>query len=211
MQVRHVAFKRGRAEDWTKERIEQLDKQGIQQLQANAQRLGEAALAELCSDVLKARPRTGAKPKGVAAKPAAKRRHLTSRNKAFEGRGVTLQDARSSWSGVRESDGTVVMTIWEGAVESTDGSCSYLLWAPNREGSRPWSDKPAGKERLEHCKLAVARGGAEGLLVYGERLEGHIPEDKARSVQGVDPETVLLFKVEERGDEYWATWGKKTA
>jgi hypothetical protein len=36
-----------------------------------------------------------------------------------------------------------------------------------------------------------------------------LPEDKARSVHGVDPETVLRFKVEKRGEEYWAVWGKK--
>jgi hypothetical protein len=28
-------------------------------------------------------------------------------------------------------------------------------------------------------------------------------------VHGVDPETVLRFKVEKQGDEYWAVWGKK--
>src|SRR6267143_1346904 len=51
--------------------------------------------------------------------------------------------------------------------------------------------------------------GAEGLLVFGERLDGHLPEERARSVHGVDPETVLRFKVEKQGDEYWAVWGKK--
>jgi hypothetical protein len=66
-------------------------------------------------------------------------------------------------------------------------------------------------ERLEHCKLAVERGGAEGLLAYGERLEGHLPEDKARTVLGVDADTVLRFKVEKRGKEFWATWGRRNA
>jgi hypothetical protein len=142
--------------------------------------------------------------------PAKNGRHLVSRNRAFEARGVFLQDTRGSWSGVRKSDGMVVLTIWAKGVESGDGTCSYLLWAPNIDGARPWSDKAAGKERLEHCRLAVKQGGAEGLLVYGERLEGHLPEDKARTVQGVDPETVLRVKVEARGDEYWAVWGHKT-
>jgi hypothetical protein len=153
-------------------------------------------------------------PKRAAARggaTAAKNgRHLVSRSRAFEARGVFLQDTRGSWSGVRKSDGMVVMTIWAKSVESGDGACSYLLWAPNVDGSRPWSDKAAGKERLEHCRLALKQGGAEGLLVYGERLEGHLPEDKARTVQGVDPETVLRFKIEARGDEYWAVWGRRT-
>ena len=102
------------------------------------------------------------------------------------------------------------MTIWGDAVESDGGGCSCLLWGPNLDGARPWSDSPAGKERLEHCKLAL-EAGAEGLLVHGERLDGHLPEDKARTVHGVDPETVLSFNVEKRGAEYWAVWGRKTA
>jgi hypothetical protein len=51
---------------------------------------------------------------------------------------------------------------------------------------------------------------AEGLLVLGEKLEGHVPEEKARTVYGVDPQTVVRFKVEKRGEQYWAVWGKRT-
>ena len=56
----------------------------------------------------------------------------------------------------------------------------------------------------------MAGAAAEGLLVFGERLEGHMPEEKARSVHGVDPQTVVHFKVEKRGEQYWAIWGKRT-
>jgi hypothetical protein len=28
-------------------------------------------------------------------------------------------------------------------------------------------------------------------------------------VYGVDPETVVNFQVEQRGEEYWAVWGRK--
>lgn len=196
------------AADWTRERIAQLGRQEIEQLRLNADALGEASVAELCAEVLKSIPKRGAATGAAAATKSG--RHLISRTRAFEARGVFLQDTRGSWSGVRKSDGTVVMTIWAKGVESGDGGCSYLLWAPNVDGARPWSDKAAGRERLEHCRLALKQGGAEGLLVYGERLEGHLPEDKARSVHGVDPETVLRFKVEARGDEYWAVWGRKT-
>ena len=207
MQVRHVAFKRGNTADWTRERVERLTKQEMEQLRANAERLGETALAELCVEMIKyARSATGK----AAAKDKGPKRRLISRVKAFEARGVFLQDPRSSWSGVRKSDGRVVMTIWDAAVKSGEGGCSCLLWGPNVEGARPWSDTPAGRERLEHCKLAL-EGGAEGLLVHGEPLDGRLPEDKARTILGVDPETVLSFKVEKRGDEYWAIWGKKAA
>lgn len=210
MQARNVAFKRGNAQDWTRERIERLTKQEITQLQANAERLGESDLAGLCGELLKLRRRAGAKVPGGGS-PRLAARHLMSRAKALESRGVWLQDTRSSWSGVRKSDGEVVLAIWAAAIQSTDGRCSCLLWAPNLEGARPWSDKPAGKERLEHCRLAVARGGAEGLLAYGEQLDGHLPEDKARTILGLDAETVLRFRVEKRGTEYWATWGGKAA
>jgi hypothetical protein len=208
MQIRKAAAFRSRATDWTKERIGQLRKQEIQQLQINAGALGETAVVALCDEVLRERPKVRSTAAGRAAAPL-KRRRLVSRRKAFETRGVTLQDARTSWSGVRKSDGAVVISLWADAIESADGACSYLLWAPNAGGSRPWSDQVAGKERLEHCKLVVNGSRAEGLLVYGERLDGCLPEDKARSVHGVDPETVLHLEVERRGDEYWAVWGRK--
>jgi hypothetical protein len=47
--------------------------------------------------------------------------------------------------------------------------------------------------------------------VQGEALEGRLPEDRARTVLGIDAETVVHFQVELRGAEYWASWGKKTA
>ena len=38
-----------------------------------------------------------------------------------------------------------------------------------------------------------------------------LPEDKAHAVHGVDPETVVVFEVEQRGAEFWAKWGSKAA
>jgi hypothetical protein len=107
---------------------------------------------------------------------------------------------------MRASDGTVVLSIWRDDIRSENGVCSYLLWAPNENGSRPWSDTPAGSERLAHCRQACERGSAEVLLVYGERLDGHLPEDRA-SVSGVDPAIVVQVEVVLRGREYWAVWG----
>jgi hypothetical protein len=204
MQVRNVPIKQGNSNDWTRERIERLTKLEMEQLRDNAERLGEASVAELCVELLKhARSAAG---KAKAAKTPQRR--LISRVKAFEARGVSLQDVRKSWGGVRRSDGRVVLTMWKDAVATDNGSSSYLLWAPNVDGKRPWSDMPAGKERIEHCILAVA-SGAEGLLVYGESLDGHLPEEKARAIHGADADMVLVIKVEKRGEEYWATWGKK--
>jgi hypothetical protein len=195
------------AHGWSSERLERLNRDELTNLRANAERLGEPALAALCAQVLTERPRRGAPD---AAAPPKVRRRLIARSKAFQARGVYLQDARTSWSGVRRMDGMVVMALWQAAVRSQHGGCACLLWAPNVDGKRSWSDSPAGRERLEHCKLGMARGGVvEGLLVYGQPLEGSLPEDRARTISGIDAETVVNFNVEMRGAEYWATWGTK--
>ena len=194
--------------EWTRERVERLRKPEIEQLRDNAGALGAQDVVVLCEEALRTLPKGGARGAKGTRQPKRPRR-LISRIRAFEARGVFLQDARMSWGGVRKSDGAVVLGLWADAIESDDGSCRYLLWAPNAAGSRPWSDKAGGRERLEHCKLALEKGHAEALLVYGDRLEGYLPEDRTRSVHGVDPETVVPLKVERRGEEYWAVWGKK--
>jgi hypothetical protein len=196
-----------RASDWTRERLDQLGRQELLNLQANAVRLGEAELAALCEQLLKDRPRRGPASSGAVRRTKGQHK-LLPRSKAFGARGVWLQDPRTSWSGIRKADGMVVIALWQAAVQTIGGGCVCLLWSPNTEGARPWSDTAAGRERLEHCKLAMQRGAAEGLLVHGEPLEGRLPEDRARSVLGIDAQTLVQLKVELRGDEYWATWGK---
>jgi hypothetical protein len=204
------AFKRGRADDWTLARIAELSLQDIKQLRDNATRLNEATVVDLCSQVLKeGRTATGRARRKSGT--GTKARHLIARIKAFEARGVFLADVRTSWGGVRKSDGAVVLALWADQIQTEGGGCRYLLWAPNVDGNRPWSDKPAGKERLEHCKRAMELGRAEGLLVYGQALATHLPEDKAYAVRGVDADTVVSFEVEQRGTEFWAKWGKKAA
>jgi len=205
-----VPFKKSPSSEWTRERLANLSKQELTNLQANALRLGEAELASLCDEVLKDRPRRGPASSGAGGRTKA-RQKLLPRSRAFGARGVWLQYARTSWSGIRKTDGAVVMALWQAAVQTADGACSCLLWAPNVEGSRPWSDTVGGRERLEHCKTAMERGSAEGLLVHGDALEGRLPEDRARSVLGIDADTVIQFRVELRGAEYWASWGKKAA
>lgn len=204
------AFRTPGAAGWTRERLDQLGREELLNLRANADRLAEHELAALCDEVLKQRPRRGPQSSGASRRKKGGHK-LLPRSRAFGARGVWLQDAKTSWSGVRKEDGAVVMALWQASIEAVDGTCACLLWAPNTDGSRPWSDSAAGRERLEHCKLAMERQGAEGLLVHGEALEGRLPEDRARTVLGIDAETVVRFKVELRGDEYWASWGRKAA
>jgi hypothetical protein len=188
---------------WTIERITRLPARDVAQLRTNAQDLGDAQVVALCDQVLLLE-----RPRILAEQAGRKANHpdLVTRRSAFESRGITLR-ALSSWGGIRSSDGAVVMSIWKDDIQSENGGCRYLLWAPNRKGSRPWSDKPGGRERLEHCKQACERGSAEALLVYGESLAGHLPEDRAMTVSGVDPLVVLHVEVVLRDREYWAIWG----
>lgn len=191
-------------ERWTIERITKLGRAEVTQLRSNAAGLGDVQVVALCDKVLLQAPKESGD--GMARRLKASGVRLVSRRSAFESRGVTLHSV-SSWGGVRHSDGMVVMSIWKDAIRSEGGECSYLLWAPNEKGARPWSDKPAGQERLEHCKKACERGTAEALFVYGEPFEGRIPEDKAKTISGVDAAIVLQIAVVQRGREYWAVWG----
>src|SRR5688572_27339432 len=189
---------------WTKERIAALKMPQVRQLRANAERLRELAVIALCDEVLGNRPKQTA-PRKAKRQHELDGRPLVSRSEAFEMRGVKLHNPRWSWGGVR-ADGTVVFTIWANEIAQDGNSCRYLLWAPNHDGRSPWSDKPGGKERLRHCKLALANGGGEGVLIYGETSGLDLPSDKASKVSGADPHTVLRFKVQLQGEDYVAVW-----
>lgn len=197
---------RGRVAKWTREKLATLTTPELRQLRLNAERLCESEVVALCAELLEERPRGRAPVRRVKRPGSAGR--LVARNKAFELRGVSLHNRYWSRSGLRSADGAVVVSIWADDVQRANGANSCLLWAPNVAGSRPWSDKLGGQERLAHCRLACERGAAEGLLVYGTRLEGSLPEDTALSVDGADVENVLDLRVEKRGEEYWAVWGK---
>jgi hypothetical protein len=118
---------------------------------------------------------------------------LVTRAKAFEMHGVSPRNRTWSRGGVRD-DGAVVLALRVDEVQPAGSGKACLLWGPNVGGSRPWSDSPGGQERLEHCRMALERGAAEGLLIYGAKTDR------------VDAQTVLKLQVEKRDDEYWATW-----
>lgn len=196
--------KLAQAVQWTKEKISGLATSDVRQLRDNAQRLSQPEIVSRCDEVLVGRPK-GDPARSTKTKSS---KRLVSRNRAFEMRGVHLQSPAWSRGGVRKSDGMVVVTVWSGDIKTNGGGCNYRLWSPNVAGSCAWSDTPGGKERLEHCKAAMQRGEIEGLLVHGQRIEGTLPDDKAASIEGVDPEVVLRMQIEMRAKEYWATWGK---
>ena len=71
----------GRSAAWTKERIQALSTPEVRQLRDNADRLGEGEIVALCDEIVKARPRSGAKA-GPAKAAAAKTPSKTKRQVA---------------------------------------------------------------------------------------------------------------------------------
>jgi hypothetical protein len=116
-----------------------------------------------------------------------------SRTDAFREQGVSLKFPSSSWSGVRADDGMVVFALPANGVLSDWSGSRCLLWQPRSD-----ADKRERRERLDHCRLALLRGGAEALLVYGE-------------AEQVDREAVLAIRVERLHREYWARWGSRAS
>jgi hypothetical protein len=130
----------------------------------------------------------------VATLPAPTVARTLSRLDAFKAHGVALRYPTRSWSGVRWEDGVVVIAIREADIQVQEEALSCLLWVPVIEGATSWSDSPSKQERLEHCRLAVLHGGADGLIVCGEAAR-------------VKADALLSLRVEKRCDRYWATWG----
>ncbi len=202
---------RPRETKWTEERISALSAEEVCRLRANAERLGDATVAERCASVLARRPRAASSDHERALPlRAALGRRLVSRSVAFGANGIALANRFWSRSGIAR-DGTVVFALWATDVVRDRDGARCLLWAPNVDGSRPWSDKPGGQERLEHCRRALASPGAaaSAFLVYGHRLSGVQPEDRAASVAGIDAGSLGALRVEKRGNEYWAVWGAR--
>lgn len=194
-------IERGRIATWSRERLDKLTTPELRALLANAQRLKEAEVAALCQELLDARPR--GRPPARRDKHSGSGRRLITRGKAFEKHGVVSANRVWSRGGMR-ADGTVVFVIRADGVHKTDGPDRYLLWAPNIGNSHPWSDTAGGKERLQHCRIALERGAAEGLLTYGKPVAGAAARDGVLS-DLVDAGQVLSLSVEQRGEEYWAT------
>ena len=174
-----------------RERIDKLSTAELRALLINAERLKETEVAALCNEILNARPRGHAPAR--RDKRGLPAHALVTRTKAFEMHGVSPRNRTWSRGGVR-TDGAVVQTLRVDEVQPAGVGKACLLWGPNVGGARPWSDSPGGQERLEHCRMALERGAAEGLLIYGAKTDR------------VDAQTVLKLQVEKRDDEYWATW-----
>lgn len=183
---------RGRIAQWSRDQMDKLSTLELRALLDNAERLHEPEVAALCSEILSARPH-GHTP-ARRREQASRTRELVTRGKAFEMNGVTLRSRLWSRGGTR-SDGAVMLVLHVNDVRPEGAKKSCLLWAPNADGARPWSDSAGGKERLEHCRSALERGSAQGFLAHG-----------APGRERADAANVLDLEIEQRGDEYWASW-----
>jgi hypothetical protein len=112
------------------------------------------------------------------------------RASAFQAHDVVLRYPESSWSGISERDGHVVVAMKTRDVHVGAEGCSCLLWA----AAVDWTHLAAKRERREHCELAMLQGTAEGLFAYGVAL-------------GMDPRESVALRVIRICGEYWAKWG----
>jgi hypothetical protein len=117
-----------------------------------------------------------------------------SRQEAFTAQGVTLAAADSSWSGLRDEDGSVVFALADTEIEPCRDGFRCRLWAPLMDRTGPAAQRVASLERLTHCLLARAMGGADGLVVAGPLAQ-------------VERNSILTLRVEQQRGEYWARWG----
>jgi hypothetical protein len=114
--------------------------------------------------------------------------------RAFTWLGVTLKFPTLSRSGVRGDDGMVVFAMPRARVRVNDWGCSCPLWIPSDAGAGREMERPSGLERLQHCRLAVRHGVAEGFLIDADGA----PLTRSEA---------LALQVVKTGGEYWATWG----
>jgi hypothetical protein len=117
-----------------------------------------------------------------------------SRARAFRCHGVTLKFPARSRSGLRSDDGMVVFAMPAGAVRMDEWGSMCPLWLPADRASESAGSRSISEEVLEHCRLAVRHGIAEGFVLHPGGPFPHGPE-------------LLALRVIKAGEEYWAKWG----
>jgi hypothetical protein len=121
---------------------------------------------------------------------------MLTRARAFYSQGVLLSLPARSRSGVRNDDGMVVFAMAAMAVHVDEWGCTCPLWLPAHSAEEEGvdRDRAVSEELLEHCRIAMRQGLAEGFLLYGDAALARASE-------------VLALRVVKAGKEYWAKWG----
>ena len=119
---------------------------------------------------------------------------MLTRARAFYSQGVLLTLPAHSRSGVRNEDGMVVFAMPATAVSMDACGCLCPLWLPADDAGEEGLHRAISDELLEHCRLAVRSGLAEGFLLHGDAALAHASE-------------LLALRVVKTGKAYWAKWG----
>ena len=115
-----------------------------------------------------------------------------ARTLAFEALGVSLRFPADSWSGVRAADGTVVFALAADQVRADGHGYLTLLWTPARRAAAGTIERASSDERLEHCRLALSQGRAEGFVIRGRQVAADMER--------------LPLRIVASGEKYWARW-----
>jgi hypothetical protein len=81
------------------------------------------------------------------------------------------------------------------AVRIDECGCLCPLWLPAERAGEEGVDRAIREEMLEHCRLAVHHGLAEGFLLYGDASLARRASERH------------ALRVVKTGTEYWAKWG----
>ena len=117
-----------------------------------------------------------------------------SRASAFRSHGIALKFPARSRSGLRSDDGMVVFAMPAAAVRAHEWGYICPLWLPADRASESAAGHAISEEVLDHCRLAVRHGVAEGFVLHAD----------ATLTKGSE---LVALRVVKAGEEYWAKWG----
>lgn len=117
-----------------------------------------------------------------------------SQSELFETLGTPLNNVRWSWGGVRDSDGTVFLRVWQDGTKKIDGKRFIWISVENPPG-----DDLGENERMEHLKLV--QSGRPCYLVMCQAVDASaVP----RAVQSFNRNEVFeTGKVVLMDGDYW--------
>ena len=119
---------------------------------------------------------------------------MTIQSELFETLGAPLNNVRWSWGGVRDTDGTVFLRVWQDGTIKRDGK--RYLWVS--DVSPPDGDLGA-HERLGHVKQVL-----DGALCYLVMCQAVDTKAASRVVQSFNAKQVFLAgEIIEIDGLYW--------
>lgn len=112
----------------------------------------------------------------------------------FDALGVTLQDARWSWGGVRESDKSVFLCVWQDSIREIDGK--RHVWVSDVEGA---DESLGARELLAH--IGLIRSGYVAYIVQCRPEDEETSPKPNKAVH--DMEVLVGAALLKRDDGFW--------